>query len=55
MLWDTAAETLASNSSADIILAFDKVSPDIDLRPDGLACEVDALTSEIFDGLSNAV
>lgn len=44
-----------SNSSADIILAFDSVSELIDLRPAGLRDEIDALTQYIFDGLSNAV
>ncbi|KIC51806.1 glutathione S-transferase C-terminal domain-containing protein [Tateyamaria sp. ANG-S1] len=55
VLWDAADNKILSNSSADIILAFDAISPRIALRPQSLADEIDALTQHIFDGLSNAV
>ncbi|MEX0309070.1 MAG: glutathione S-transferase C-terminal domain-containing protein [Tateyamaria sp.] len=55
ILWDAKQRRILSNGSADIILAFDAISPAIDLRPDDLAPDVDALTQRIFDGLSNAV
>lgn len=55
ILWDAQSETILSNSSADIILAFDAISPEMSLRPDDRGDEIDALTQYIFDGLSNAV
>ncbi|MEL6463540.1 MAG: glutathione S-transferase C-terminal domain-containing protein [Pseudomonadota bacterium] len=55
VLWDAADNKILSNSSEDIILAFDAISPRIELRPKARADEIDALTQHIFDGLSNAV
>lgn len=55
LLWDSRQGRVLSNSSADIILAFDAASPAINLRPESLGEEIDALTQHIFDGLSNAV
>ena len=55
MLWDTKAQKVLSNSSADIIALFDQAGTGPNLRPEGIASEIDALTNEIFDGLSNAV
>ncbi|MEL6388457.1 MAG: glutathione S-transferase C-terminal domain-containing protein [Pseudomonadota bacterium] len=55
ILWDAMHKRVLSNSSTDIMLAFDAVSPSIDLRPEGLRDEIDGLTQRIFDGLSNAV
>lgn len=55
ILWDAVKGQVLSNSSADIILAFDAISSSIDLRPEPLRSEIDALTQHIFDGLSNAV
>ncbi|MFS4580048.1 glutathione S-transferase C-terminal domain-containing protein [Phaeobacter sp. C3_T13_0] len=55
VLWDAHHCRIVSNSSADIISAFDATSSTIDLRPAGLLDKVDALTQHIFDGLSNAV
>ncbi|MEX0365128.1 MAG: glutathione S-transferase C-terminal domain-containing protein [Ruegeria sp.] len=55
ILWDAQHQRILSNGSADIILAFDAISPAVALRPDDLAPDVDALTQRIFDGLSNAV
>lgn len=55
VLWDAEQEQILSNSSADIIMAFDANSASINLRPDRLGEEIDALTQRVFDGLSNAV
>lgn len=55
MLWDTKTQKVLSNSSADIIAAFDQIGTGQNLRPENLVAEIDALTIEIFDGLSNAV
>ncbi|WP_298937903.1 glutathione S-transferase C-terminal domain-containing protein [uncultured Ruegeria sp.] len=55
MLWDSKRQLVLSNSSADIILAFNQAGRGPELRPDNLASEIDKLTSQIFDGLSNAV
>lgn len=55
MLWDSQHKVVLSNSSADIILAFDQAGCGPDLRPQSLEDDIDKLTNEIFDGLSNAV
>jgi len=55
MLWDTKAQKVLSNTSADIIAAFDQTGTGPNLQPESLVSEIDALTKEIFDGLSNAV
>lgn len=55
MLWDTKTDTVISNSSADIIAAFDKAGSGPDLCPETIADDIDALTKEIFEGMSNAV
>lgn len=55
ILWDALDRKVLSNSSADIMSAFDAISPKIDLRPTECESEIDHLTQYIFDGLSNAV
>ena len=55
ILWDATNKKILSNSSADIMLAFDEMSSIVDLRPAALAADIDELTEYIFDGLSNAV
>ncbi|MEP0519626.1 MAG: glutathione S-transferase C-terminal domain-containing protein [Hyphomicrobiales bacterium] len=55
ILWDAIQKKVLSNSSADIILAFDRLSSTTNLRPAGLENEIDELVQYIFDGLSNAV
>jgi putative glutathione S-transferase len=55
MLWDSKHQVVLSNSSADIISAFDQAGCGPDLRPANLENDIDKLISEIFDGLSNAV
>jgi len=55
LLWDIKTQKVLSNSSADIIIAFDQAGTGHNLHPESLAGEIDALTQEIFDGLSNAV
>jgi glutathionyl-hydroquinone reductase len=55
MLWDRAAGRGVSNSSADIMLAFDGAGDGDSLYPSALAQDIDGLIVQIFDGLSNAV
>lgn len=55
ILWDAKQKRVLSNSSTDIILTVDAISPSTNLRPEDLRDEIDALTQHIFDGLSNAV
>ncbi|MFA3917054.1 glutathione S-transferase C-terminal domain-containing protein [Ruegeria hyattellae] len=55
ILWDAKSCKILSNSSADIIAAFDDVGNKINLRPAGLLDEIEDLTQFIFHGLSNAV
>ena len=55
MLWDSKKKIVLSNSSADIIFAFNEAGSGPDLVPVSISSDIDTLTSEIFDGLSNAV
>ncbi|MEM7615755.1 MAG: glutathione S-transferase C-terminal domain-containing protein, partial [Pseudomonadota bacterium] len=57
ILWDSAAERICSNASADIIAALNQAGPGPgpDLHPAPLATAIETLTAEIFEGLSNAV
>ena len=55
ILWDALEERILSNSSADIMLAFNALSDGPDLNPDAISGEMATLTQHIFDGLSNAV
>lgn len=55
VLWDAHRSQIISNSSEDIMLAFDAVSRKVDLRPQAYCEEIDALNRYIFEGLSNAV
>lgn len=55
VLWDIDKQRVLSNSSAGIIAAFVQTGSGQDLKPSNNADEVEALTQEIFDGLSNAV
>ena len=55
LLWDVKHGKILSNSSTDIMKAFDTISALIDLHPEGLRDKIDALTQYIFDNLSNAV
>lgn len=55
VLWDLDAERILSNSSADLIDAFDRAGTGPSLCPDDRRPEIEALTRRIFDGLSNAV
>ncbi|MBO6920385.1 MAG: glutathione S-transferase C-terminal domain-containing protein [Rhizobiaceae bacterium] len=54
-MWDAKRKKILSNSSNDIILAFNSISSSKNLRPEHLSDEIDVLTQDIFDGLSNAV
>lgn len=55
ILWDTHLQKVLSNSSTDIIMAFNRAGPGSELLPEDIVDDIDKLTNEIFDGLSNAV
>lgn len=55
ILWDAKKRKILSNSSADIIAAFDVVGKTLNLRPAEFLDEIEDLTDYIFHGLSNAV
>jgi putative glutathione S-transferase len=55
MLWDQQNECGVSNSSAEIMRAFDAAGRGDCLYPETQSQEIDQLIGFIFDGLSNAV
>ena len=60
VLWDTMNDTIVNNESADIVrmlnTAFDHlVGPTVDLYPDDLAAQIDALNPDLYDRLNNGV
>jgi glutathionyl-hydroquinone reductase len=55
VLWDRVQNRILSNSSADILRAFNQAGSGPDLCPEPLRDEIEKLTASIFDGLSNAV
>lgn len=55
VLWDAKHQKILSNSSTDIIEAFNSIGKEINLRPADMLNEIEELTRQIFEGLSNAV
>ncbi len=55
LLWDTRHARIVSNSSADIISAFDQAGGLPLLCPEPGSTDIQALIEVIFEGLSNAV
>lgn len=61
VLWDKKRETIVNNESAEIIRmlnsAFDAYAehPDLDLYPEGLREEIDAINAPIYDTVNNGV
>lgn len=55
VLWNMTQSRIISNSSADIIAAFNHRTDGPDLFPTALKDGIEALLPEIFTGLSNAV
>ena len=55
VLWDRVQNRILSNSSADILRAFNQAGSGPDLCPEPLRKDIEQLTASIFDGLSNAV
>lgn len=55
LLWDAPQGQIISNSSADIIAAFNHGPSGPDLLPTTIDADIQALIQTIFDGLSNAV
>lgn len=64
VLWDRERETIVNNESSEIIrmfnTAFDGIggdvgNPDIDLCPEGLRGEIDAINARVYDAVNNGV
>jgi len=61
VLWDTVTGRIVNNESADIIVmlnsAFDEFAsvPDLDLYPDALRDEIDAINETIYENVNNGV
>lgn len=60
VLWDTQRETIVNNESADILRmlgsAFDDCGAnDLDLYPEALRTEIDALNDRVYDAVNNGV
>ena len=60
VLWDTRTETIVNNESADILrmlgTAFDGCGAnDLDLYPDTLTAEIDALNERVYHAVNNGV
>lgn len=60
VLWDTKRKTIVNNESADIVRMFNSgfgalAKGDIDLYPEPLRAEIDALNDEIYPRLNNGV
>ncbi len=55
VFWDRKYNRILSNSSVDIVRMFDQAGQGPSLYPEPLRAEIDALTGEIYHGLSNMV
>jgi putative glutathione S-transferase len=61
VLWDTQTGRIVNNESADIVVmlnsAFDAfaTNPDLDLYPEDLRAEVDAINERVYENVNNAV
>jgi putative glutathione S-transferase len=60
VLWDKQQGTIVNNESADILRMFNRsfaglAAPTIDLYPDDLAADIDALNAKLYDKLNNGV
>jgi len=62
VLWDKQQETIVSNESADIIRMFnsafnelDGVNADLDLYPESLRSEIEAVNERVYDTVNNGV
>ncbi len=61
VLWDTETATIVNHESADIIVmlnsAFDAFAsyPELDLYPEALRVEIDALNARVYDTVNNGV
>jgi putative glutathione S-transferase len=61
VLWDTVTGRIVNNESADVIemlaTEFDEVAgdPDLDLYPEALRDDIDALNDHVYDTVNNGV
>ena len=56
VLWDKATDAIVSNESTDIVRMLDEwADPDVDLYPEPLRDEIDALDEWVYGGFQNSV
>jgi len=60
VLWDKQASTIVNNESSEIAIMFNRAfdawgDSNVDLYPDALAAEIDALNERVYHKLNNAV
>ncbi len=60
VLWDKERDTIVNNESADIMRMFNSAfdvfgDPDLDLYPEALRADIDALNERVYEGLNNGV
>jgi len=61
VLWDTHTDTIVSNESADIVRMLNRAfnaqatNPSLDLAPEALLGEIDAINADIYDRVNNGV
>jgi glutathionyl-hydroquinone reductase len=56
VLWDTKTESIVSNESTDIVRMLEEWGdPAVDLYPEPLRAEIDALDEWVYDGFQNSV
>jgi glutathionyl-hydroquinone reductase len=61
VLWDTLTDTIVSNESADIVRMLNRAfnaqatNPALDLTPEALLDEIDAINAQVYDRVNNGV
>lgn len=61
ILWDTETQQIINNESSDIIRIFNSsfnsfsTCPDVDLYPDNLKPDIDAINDRVYDSINNGV
>jgi glutathionyl-hydroquinone reductase len=61
VLWDKKTRTIVNNESSEIIRMFNTAfnehaaNADLELRPDDLAGEIDAVNAWVYPGINNGV
>ena len=61
VLWDTKHKTIVNNESSEIIRIFNSAfnalatNPSLDLYPEALRKEIDAINAVVYDNINNGV